>query len=118
MSLSGGALKAKLAQLMCEHGVQPLERAPIPLSPPQAGPQIVEGVAASPDIDAERMSFTRGSLSWPVDPGKIPLLIRHDPKRIAGRILALDYRPDGRARLDRRSRSRADGWIVGLRNRD
>ena len=50
------------------------------------------------------------------DLGKIPLLIRHDPKRVAGRILDLDYRPDGRlllrARVDDPEAARMGGLSI------
>jgi hypothetical protein len=116
MPQPGRELKARLAALMGRHNVRPIERAPIPLLPPTPGPQIIEGVAASAGVDAERMSFKSGSLSWPDDPGKIPFLIRHDPKRVAGRILDLDYRPDGRvfvrARVDDVEGRRMGGFSI------
>jgi hypothetical protein len=111
MTQPGRELKARRIALMRKHDVKPIERAPIPL---------FEGIAASADVDVDRMSFKSGSLSWLSDLGKIPLLIRHDPKRVAGRILDLDYRPDGRLLLrrpGRRSGSRAHGWIVDLCDR-
>lgn len=102
--MNGCALKAKLAQLIHLYHVRPLERAPIPLRPPTAGPQIIEGYAATPDVDADRMSFKRGSLTWPADLGKLPLLVRHDSSKIAGKLLAVDYDAGGRlfvrARVD------------------
>ena len=77
MPQSGRELKARLAQLMRRHNVRPIARDPIPLLPPTAGSQIIKAIAASADVDADRMSFARGSLSWPDDLSKLPLLVRH-----------------------------------------
>ena len=114
--MTGRELKAKLAQLMHKHNVRPLERAPIPLKPPTAGPQIIEGYAATPDVDADRMSFRRGSLTWPADLGKLPLLVRHDSSKIAGKLLAVEYLADGRlfirARVDDPEARRMGGFSI------
>jgi hypothetical protein len=80
MPQSGRELKARLAQLMRRHNVRPIARDPIPLLPPTAGSQIIEAIAASADVDADRMSFARGSLSWPDDLSKLPLLVRHSAR--------------------------------------
>ena len=115
MQLTGSGLKARLAQLMRKHNVRPIERAPLPLAPPVAKPQIVEGIAASADLDADRMVFQRGSLSWPDDLGKLPLLARHEGERV-GRILDLDYDDRGvlriRARVDDLEAARFGGWSI------
>jgi hypothetical protein len=100
MTQPGRELKAKQAALMRKHNVRPIERAPIPLLPATAGSQIIEGYAATSDVDAERMSFKRGALTWPGDLSKLPLLVRHDTSRVAGRILDVDGRLFIRARVD------------------
>jgi hypothetical protein len=111
----GRDLKSKLTALMCKHNVKPIERPPLPLLPATDGPQIVEGLAASADVDAERTSFAPGSLSWPDDLSKLPLLVRHSDK-VAGKILSLDYRPDGRlficARVDDSEARRMAGFSI------
>jgi hypothetical protein len=84
-------------QLVQRHSIKPIERPALPLLPPLVCPQIVEAIASSADIDAERMSFARGSLSWPEDLSQLPLLVRHDAGRPAGRIL--DLRLDSNGRL-------------------
>ena len=48
MTQPGRELKAKLTTLMCKHNVRPIARAPIPLLLPTAGPQVLEGYAATP----------------------------------------------------------------------
>lgn len=96
--MRGRELKAKLAQLCERHRIRPIERAALPLLAATSAAQIVEGVAASPDVDSDRMSFQAGSLSWP-NLETLPFLIRHDAGRIAGKILALDYDADGRLRV-------------------
>jgi hypothetical protein len=78
-------------QLMHQHRVTPIERPPLP---PVECSQIAEGYAATSDVDSDRMSFLAGSLIWD-DLGKVPLLVRHSDK-VAGKLLSLDYRPDGR----------------------
>ena len=92
--MNGRALKQKLMQLMREHRVAPIVREPLPLLPSVVCSQIAEGYAATSDVDSDRMSFLAGSLIWD-DLGKIPLLVRHSDK-VAGKLLSLDYRPDGR----------------------
>jgi hypothetical protein len=89
--MRGRAMKEKLAALMHQHRMRPIERAALPLLAPTAGPQIIEGIAASADVDAEKMSFLAGSLIWPDDLSKLPLLTRHDSSRPAGKILSLHY---------------------------
>jgi hypothetical protein len=115
MIQSGRTLKAMHARLMRRHDVQPIARDPIPLLPPTAGPQVIEGIAASADVDADRMSFARGSLSWPDDLGKLPLLVRHDTGKVAGRILDLDYDADGRLLIRGGSTTPRRGGWAGFR---
>lgn len=88
-------MKEKLAALMHQHRMRPIERAALPLLAPTAGPQIIEGIAANSTIDADRTSFQPGSLSWPDDLGKLPFLTRHDSNRPAGKVLSLHYNRGG-----------------------
>ena len=114
--MRGHELRQKLTQLRDRHRIAPIARPPLPLLAPVDGPQIVEGLAASSDIDADRMSFARGSLSWPDDLSKLPLLVRHDVNRVAGRILDLDYDDRGnlhiKARVDDPEARRMGGLSV------
>ncbi len=71
----GLKLRMKLAELARVHRVRPIERAPLPLLAATGGPQILEGYCTTPDLDADRMVVTRGSLSWPTDLKTLPLLV-------------------------------------------
>jgi hypothetical protein len=66
-----------------------------------------------------RMSFSRGSLVWPPDVSTLPLIIRHDSRRPAGKILDLHYDRDGRlcikAQVDDSEARRMQGFSVSVR---
>jgi hypothetical protein len=96
--MRGRELKLEMARLMRQHNVRPIARAPIPLLAPTNTAQIVSGTASTSDIDFDRMSFSRNSLSWPAL-DQLPLVLRHNVSRIAGRVLALDYDGDGKLRI-------------------
>ena len=66
--MRGHELRQRLTQLMREHRVTPIVRPPLPLLAPVECSQIMEGIAASVDVDAERTSFAAGSLSWSCNP--------------------------------------------------
>jgi hypothetical protein len=97
--MRGAELKKEMARLARKHRTRPIEREPIPLLAPTLTAQIVEGCACTPDIDSTRMSFQRGSLSWPSDLSKLPLLIGHDANRVAGKIIELRYDDDGQLHI-------------------
>ena len=103
MTLRGREVKAKLIELRRRHHVAPITRAPIALLQPTSKPQIIQGWATTQDVDSERTVFMRGSLSWPDDLGKLPLLLKHDSRKVCGKILDL-HDVDGRwflrARVD------------------
>lgn len=96
--MRGHALKLAMAQLAIRHRSMPVSRPALALLSPTAGPVIVEGLAASSDIDADRCSFARGALSWP-DLATLPLVLRHDVTKVVGRVLALDYGTDGKLHI-------------------
>src|SRR5437899_466936 len=112
--MRGHALRVEMARLALKHRVTPVTRAPLPLLPAVTVPQIVSGLAASPHLDSDRMSFQPGALSWPA-PDHVPLLVRHDANRIAGKIISLDYR-DGElyvsARVDDLDAARMPAFSV------
>ncbi|MET4273237.1 MULTISPECIES: hypothetical protein [unclassified Bradyrhizobium] len=93
--MRGFELKQRLAELAKRHNVAPSERPAMALLSRVTVPQIVDGIAATPDVDSDRMSFARGSLSWPAL-DQLPLLVRHNPDKSAGKILDLTYSADGR----------------------
>lgn len=94
--MRGFELKQRLAELAKRHNVAPIERPAMALLSRVTVPQIVEGIAATPDVDSDRMTFVRGSLSWPADLNQLPLLVRHDSNRIAGRLRQMTYDAAGR----------------------
>ncbi|MGM4958194.1 hypothetical protein ACT4MK_19360 [Bradyrhizobium barranii] len=94
--MRGFELKQRLVELAKRHNVAPIERPAMALLSPVTVPQIVEGIAATPDVDSDRMSFARGSLSWPADLSQLPLLVRHDSNRIAGSLRQMTYDAAGR----------------------
>ncbi|MBT1511781.1 hypothetical protein KIP88_14815 [Bradyrhizobium sp. SRL28] len=98
----GRELKLQLAKLALQHRVRPIERAPLPLLSGSTLPQIVEGFAATSDIDADRMAFVPGSLSWPDDLSTLPLVFGHT-QRVAGSILSLENRTDGKLAIKARA---------------
>ncbi|MET4514315.1 hypothetical protein [Bradyrhizobium sp. I1.7.5] len=110
----GRELKAEMARLAQRHNARPIARPKLPLLSHVNGSQIVEGIAASPDVDFEKMSFRAGSLSW--DTPLPPLLISHNRNRVAGKILALDYDDRGilriRARVDDHEARRFGGFSI------
>lgn len=112
--MRGAELKNRINALMRLHRIAPIERTPLPLLPPVSSPQIIEAVAASSDVDSERTSFVPGSLVWG-DLNQIPLLVRHSDK-VAGKLLSVDYRPDGRllikARVDDLEAARFGGLSI------
>jgi hypothetical protein len=112
----GRTLKMNLAELARVHNVRPIERPALPLFAPTDGPQILEGYAATSDLDSERMVFSRGSLSWPTDLKALLLVIRHALNKPAGKILDLRYDVDGnlhiRARVDDPEARRLQGFSI------
>lgn len=115
MMLRGHQLKVKLAQLSVQHGITPVVRPSIPLVAPTDTAQVLEGICSNSDLDSDRMSFARGSLSWPAL-DKVPLLLRHDPNRVVGRVLDLDYDDADKlhikARVDDLEAARMGGFSV------
>ncbi|WLB64665.1 HK97 family phage prohead protease [Bradyrhizobium japonicum] len=114
--LRGHQLKLQLAALCKRHGVTPIVREPLPPLPVVTTGQIITGYAATPDVDSDRCAFQRGALSWPSDLAEVPLLVRHQPDRIAGKLIALDVDSSGRlkvvARCDDLEACRMRGFSV------
>ncbi|MET4483137.1 hypothetical protein [Bradyrhizobium sp. F1.13.3] len=87
--MRGRGLKAKYSELLQRHNCKPISRPALALLSRVDHAQVVEGICSSSAVDAERLSFRAGSLSWgALD--TIPLLRRHAGKPV-GQILQLDY---------------------------
>jgi hypothetical protein len=89
-------MKYRLRQLERQRGVGTAAPVPVPMTDPVAGPQVLEGFASTPDVDADRMVFPPGSLEWPVLP---KLLWKHRDDEIAGTVDHLRYDLAGRLRI-------------------
>jgi prohead serine protease len=91
---------AQLAQRHASHHTVAAQPIVIPLSEPVDYPVTIEGLAATTDIDLEHTRFRR--YEFPLLPWSTefpPLLYKHDPAQIAGRIESLDYDAEGRLRI-------------------
>jgi hypothetical protein len=92
------AMRLKLRRLMREHQVLS-EPHVVPLAEPSDGPLVLEGVAAATGcIDLDRCAlrpFAFGFPLWFRRDLLPPLLYRHDPEQVAGRIENLSYDDHG-----------------------
>ena len=90
---SGQALKMRLElkQLGQRHAIAQKSMV-IPLTAPLDHPQILEGYAATIDLDADRQRFRRYAFGYPLQRNakNVPLLWRHTSE-VAGRIQDIDY---------------------------
>jgi hypothetical protein len=106
----------RIRSMVHKVAVSPIERPALPLLAATSGPQILDGYAATADLDSERMVFSRGSLSWPPDLKMLPLVIRHNINKPAGKILDLRYDADGnlhiKAQVDDPEARRLQGFSV------
>ena len=116
---SGLALQMqyRLGRLADRHGVAPALPSQLALAPPSDRPVIVTGIAAHVgSIDGDRMMFRAFSLAPPLRRPLPPLLYRHDPSQIAGRIEELTRDADGnlriRATVDHEQGKRAPAFSV------
>ena len=94
-------LRVELAKLGARHGTAPVQPRIIPLSAPAEGAQVLEGIAAATTIDVERMRFKPYALAlpWMLRRPLPPLLYRHNPDRVAGRVLNLSHGDGGCLRI-------------------
>jgi hypothetical protein len=95
---SGGlALTVRLKQLRERHRLTSAAPPALPLLPAIDAPSIrSRGIAASSDIDLDRCCFAH-NCQWSVmDPAKIPLLVSHDEKRVAGALESIEVDSRGR----------------------
>ena len=111
------AMEAQIARLQAHHRVPLPQPAALPLAEPTDCPLIVAGLASTFDFDSARCAIAPYALSWPSDPLP-PLLYRHDPKQIAGRIMELGFDDRGRLRIrayvDHQEAKRAPAFSIGF----
>ncbi|MDE5462227.1 hypothetical protein [Bradyrhizobium sp. CSS354] len=88
-----------MAQLAIRHRSMPVSRPALSLLARTVGPVVITGVAASSDIDSDRCSFARNSISFPADLATLPLVLGHDISKVVGFVRALDYAADGRLHI-------------------
>jgi hypothetical protein len=104
-------MKLRLRRLMQEHGSLPQPYI-VPLSPPTAVSQILEGFAATSHIDADRTRFA--PFAFGLLRKRRPLLFKHDPSQVAGEVEELRYTDRGalyiRARVDRPEATRCGAF--------
>jgi hypothetical protein len=109
-------LRLRLRRLMAEHRVVH-EPCSLPMTAPTLCPQILEGLAMTSDIDADRCRFR--PFAFGMLRGRVPLLFKHDPNQVAGQIESWGYDPRGNlrvcARVDHPLARRCGGFSVGGR---
>jgi phage head maturation protease len=95
MSIATGhalAMRLQLRRLMQRHRVQN-EFCKIPLSEPTDHPMILEGYASTDDLDLDRVKMRPYAFGFPMrrQTRDVPLLYKHDPNQVAGKISDLEY---------------------------
>jgi HK97 family phage prohead protease len=102
MSGEAMAMRVALAKLAVHHGIAP-KPCIIPLSDPVDYPVVVEGYASTVDIDLDRTRFRAYAFCNPFLLLKgydlPPLLYKHDPEQVAGKIESLGYDDRGNLRI-------------------
>ena len=91
--MSGLRLQKELRQLAERYGYEP-RPSRVALAPSTDGPLTLSGIASTPDIDAERVSFAPFCFGIPSP--LPPLLYDHDEDQIAGSVDQLRYDANGR----------------------
>ena len=98
MTISTQALRMRLElkRLAQAHRVQ-AEPNPIPLTAPTTTAMVFEGYAATIDVDLDRTKLRPYVLGFPLSKTfrSVPLLFKHDPNVVAGKIEDLDYDDEG-----------------------
>jgi phage head maturation protease len=94
--MSGTALRLKveLSRLAEKHGVVAAPQV-LPLLDPIHGPVAATGQATTISRDLTRMQFAPWCFGMSIDATKVPLLLRHDPAKIVGRVVSLSYDRQG-----------------------
>jgi hypothetical protein len=110
-------LRFQLRQLQRKHQLVPVPHTVPPTAlVPHA--MILEGVAATIDLDLDRMQLVPFAFG-PALPRAVPLLLKHDPTIVAGTVQELTYDSRGnlrvRARVEHPDARRLGAFSVGLR---
>ena len=97
MSTTGNALamRLKLKRLCVQHRVQP-EPCKIPLRDPSPHDMVLCGFASTDDLDLDRCKMRPYAFGYPLRPLRrqyraVPLLYKHLPDQVAGKIEDLEY---------------------------
>jgi hypothetical protein len=110
-------LRFQLRQLQRKHQLVPAPHT-VPPTAPVPHAMIFEGVAATTDLDLDRMRLVPFAFGDKL-PCNVPLLLKHDPTAVAGTVETLEY--DSRCNLRVRARvehpdaRRLGAFSVGLR---
>jgi hypothetical protein len=122
MTVSAQALemRLKLRRLMLEHRVAP-EPSTIPLTEPFDHPQVLEGYAATIDLDLDRTRLRPYAFGFPLPRScrSVPLLFKHRVDQPAGRIADIDYDAQGnlviRAEVTHEVARRCGGFSIAAK---
>lgn len=87
-------MRLELAELTRKHGLSAVAARHLPLAPVSDRPQVLEGLASTVDVDADRMRFRAYAFPLSVV-SRPPLLFRHDPTQPAGSVDDLHYDDHG-----------------------
>ena len=86
------AMRLKLKRLCVQHRVEP-EPCTIALSDPSPHDMVLCGFASTDDLDLDRVKMRPYAFGYPLrrQYRDVPLLYKHDPKQVAGKIEDLEY---------------------------
>jgi phage head maturation protease len=86
------AMRLKLRHLMQKHRVHN-EPCKIPLTAPTEYPMHLEGYCTTDSVDGDRCAFRKYAFGYPLrrQYRDVPLLYKHDPNQVAGKIDDLEY---------------------------
>jgi hypothetical protein len=113
-------MRLLISRLMREHRVQPTP-VTVPLTEPTPCAMVLEGLAATSDLDLDRVKLRAYAFGFPLlfRRGFPPLLFKHDPAHPAGRIESLSYDEGGclliRATVTHELARRCGAFSIGAR---
>jgi hypothetical protein len=86
----GFRMQLQTRRLMRRHGIEP-DIVLIPMTEPTELPQILEGLAATTQVDLQRNRFRPYAFVWSPDVRSVRLLFKHKAAEVAGTIDHLAY---------------------------